>query len=619
MAARATASGALLACDAAAVAVGLVLANHAAGLFLGVLPPLLGLGFGVALWAVTERGERPGWAAPRLPTFAVGALALLGAAAALALFLHDTFTWVEAEEGQRNLFGYTLEASRDRLPGLTGGWREDDNPKVPFSALLEQLAFGMFPWMALAPIALGALGLGLVARRQEPAAGAGVEAASGGESSNSTGGAPQPARWAGYALFAWAAAAWLVATILARKVGPVVYPAVVAIAVAIGVWLDRLLARRRGEDDPGSLPLVALFALFAALVLSRDLYSVPDELTSLTSAASVKYPEGSSLHKAVLAFGVLFGLAAALGLFLWRGPYRSSWRPLALVIDWVGRRGLHAAVAIGLCFGLFLSHLWVPGLSARMSSRDVLGRYRELGRVGDLLGLLGNLGSGPTYYAGSDYVKLGSRNELIEFLQRKERVFALTRTAELCPLYKDSAKKQFRFHVVDKSHVQYMLLSNQLRSGEKDLNPLLKAVQRNLPDKIDHRLTVNFDNQIELIGVSMPRRVDRGSEFEMTLFYKILKPVTRPWKIFVHIDGPARINGDHTPVNGHCAMSYFQPGDYVIDRHTIKAGDITYPKTSYQVWTGFFVGSGGPSNNMKPLSGDPDKDSRVPIGHLELR
>ena len=600
-------AGLLLAVDAALVAAGLVLCNLSAGLLLGVLPPLAGVGVGALAWALADRPGRP--RPGHGPILVVGALSLAGAGIALVLFMEDTFRWLEpGQAGIGDGFLDRMVPVKEKLPALGATWKASGDVQVPFSAVLEQLGFGMFPWMALAPLAV--VGLALAAR--QPAAAASPDASA----------AAVRAPWGGAVLFAWAAVAWLVASILARKVGPVLYPAAVAVAVAVGVWLDRLLARRTAarEEEASSLPLVALFALLAALVLARNLMSAPEVLTSLTSLdGKVKYPEGSKLHLAVAGFGVLFGLAAAAGLFFWRGPYRPRWRPLAVVVDHAGRHGLHAAVAVALGFALFLSHVWLPGLSARMSSRDVLGAYRELRQEGDVLGLLGNLGSGPTYYAGSDYEKLGNRSELIEFLQRPGRVFALTRSNELCPLYKESSKRGFRFHVLDRSHVQYFLLSNQLRPGEKDENPLIDAVRRTPPERIDHPMSVNFEDQIELVGVNMPRRVSRGSEFEMVLIYKILKPVTRPWKIFVHIDGPARIGADHSPAGGHCAMSYFQPGDYVIDRHTVVAGDMTHPKTTYRVWTGFFVGSGGNFTNMKVKSGGkPDRDHRVPIGSIEI-
>ncbi len=470
--------------------------------------------------------------------------------------------------------------------------------------------------MALAPLAVVRLALGR----------AGGDDVAGDPTIASDGRAASPAPWAGHALFAWVALAWIIATIAARKVGPVQYPAIAGIAVAIGLWLDDLLAARSApsSDDAGhgAYPLLALFGLLAALVIGKDLVSMPDELVSLT-AAGVKYPEGAKLHHFITPFAVLFGLSLAAGLFLWRGPYQlhlpRRGRDLVAVL---GRWGLHAAVVIGVLFALFIAQVWIPGLAGRMSSRDVLEVYRERRQEGDVLGILGNLGTGPSYYAGTDFEKLGSRQDLLAFLARKQRVFALTRASELCPLHKESAKRGFRYHVLDDRNTQFLLFSNQLRPGEVDQNPLGSAIRRTPPTNIKKKLSANFDGQIELVGVNLPERVARGKKFQMTLFYKVLKPVTRPWKIFVHVNAPnapANITGDHAPIRGRCSTTYFQPGDYIVDTFEVKAGDVSYPKTTYQVFTGFFVGGSGNYTNMKALSGNPDERDRVPVGSIQVR
>jgi hypothetical protein len=255
-----------------------------------------------------------------------------------------------------------------------------------------------------------------------------------------------------------------------------------------------------------------------------------------------------------------------------------------------------------------------------MSSRDVLARYRELRREGDVLGILGNLGSGPTYYAGSDYEKLANRSDLIRFLGRKERVFALTRASEMCSLQKEKYKKGFPFFVVDDENVQFRLLSNKLLEGEEDLNPLVDTVSRTPPKGIDSAPRAAWDGQIELVGAEIPKSVERGDTAEVTFIYKIVKPVTRPWKVFVHIDSkaPPRIIGDHPFAGGYCPASTFQAGDYVIDRFDVRVPD-SANRGEHRVWTGFFVGSAGNYTNMKVTTGTPDDNNRVDIGAIQVR
>jgi 4-amino-4-deoxy-L-arabinose transferase-like glycosyltransferase len=593
-------AGALIAGDLAALAAGVLLVRESAGDLFGLVPPLAGFGIGVLVWGLIDRRRMPGLS----PAVLVGAVALIAAAAALAGFLYQHFSWVEAGPGDRHLFGWTLDADAKRIAELGAPWKDAGDVQIPFSAAFEQIAFGLYPWVALAPVALVALVLGILRARDS------------GEAD-----AESPAAFAGPVLFAWTAIALVLTTIAIRKITPVLFPAVGAIAVAIGVWMDSLLARRERDDDQaGSLPLLAFFVLSAALVIGKDISASPEEFTSLTAAGqAVKYPEGAKLHHSIFALGALFGLCGFAGLFLWRGPYRLIQGGRDLVAT-VGRFGLHAAVAVAVLLALYVSHSWIPGLSARMSSRDVLARYRELRRDGDLLGILGNLGSGPTYYAGSDYQKLNNRGDLIRFLGRKERVFALTRASEMCALQKEKFKKGFPFFVVDDENVQFRLLSNKLPDGEEDLNPLNDAVSRTPPKGVRSAPLAGWEDQIELVGAILPTKVERGARFEATFIYKIGKPVTRPWKVFVHIDAkaPPRIIGDHGFAGGHCPISTFQPGDYVIDRFEVKVPD-SANRGEHRVWTGLFVGSAGNYTNMKVTTGTPDDNNRVDIGTIEVR
>jgi hypothetical protein len=76
--------GALIACDFAALASGILLAREAGGDLMGLVPPLGGFGVGLLIWALLDRrrGE------PLMPAGAVAAIALVGAIGALVAFLH---------------------------------------------------------------------------------------------------------------------------------------------------------------------------------------------------------------------------------------------------------------------------------------------------------------------------------------------------------------------------------------------------------------------------------------------------------------------------------------------------------------------------------------------------
>jgi outer membrane protein OmpA-like peptidoglycan-associated protein len=50
-----------------------------------------------------------------------------------------------------------------------------------------------------------------------------------------------------------------------------------------------------------------------------------------------------------------------------------------------------------------------------------------------------------------------------------------------------------RYHVLDDTSANYLLVSNQLRGHEKDKNPLAGVITRELPRNIRRQLSANFD------------------------------------------------------------------------------------------------------------------------------
>lgn len=592
--------------DVALVAVGAVLAYLSAALFLGVFVPLAALavaciGGVVALYTSGGDPAETRWSRGHLAT--VGSLCIIGALVCFAVVFYYVYDWRDPVPGTRQIFGQSFIPTEQYIETLGGKWRLRDDLSSNFNSLFEQIAYGAFPWSILAPIAIAHLMM-----------------------------SPRDGRktWAGYVVVAWAVIGWIVATIMVRKVGPVMYPALGAMAVAIGLWLDQLMKARADADAgdapgdeslPVRMPLIALAVMLGVFVLAKDLQAFPDKITSIHLVdQTVKYPKGTSIKFGILVLGALFGGSMFAGLWLWKHKTRRA-GGVRRVAYYAGRYGVQAGLGVGLAFALFLTQVWTPTLSRKLSSKHLFSVFRSLKSSGDVLGVMGNTGSGPKYYAGGNYEKLNNRSALIDFLERDERVFALAPASELCPVHR-SAKGEFDYYVLDDTHARFLLLSNVLKSdkGESDKNPLARAIVRDEPEDIKTRVSANFDNKIELIGVDMPRKVGRGDTFTMKLYFKVLAPIGGSWKLFIHFDGGGlRFQGDHDPINGRCGTTFWQKGDYIVDTFEVEAGDMTYSKTDYRAWIGFFYGSSGNWKNMPVVSKDKDDNNRVPVGVISVR
>lgn len=131
----------------------------------------------------------------------------------------------------------------------------------------------------------------------------------------------------------------------------------------------------------------------------------------------------------------------------------------------------------------------------------------------------------------------------------------------------------------------------------------LREAPASLPNKPLARVV--WDGSVELIGWEAPARVRLGEAFQITLILKVIKPLDRSWKIFVHAETPkVRVNGDHEPIGGQCLTSTWKAGDVIVDRVDLRL-DPSFDRGTYEVWVGFFSGW-EPSWKNLALSDAPD-------------
>lgn len=601
-----------------ALASGSWLAFQGGGALLGLLPPLAAFAiagaFGVTLAA---RAVRNVWASidrrpvrPTMPAMtdvaqaAVGMIAGLAALGLGAWIIYQIFELGPLTVGTRQVFGRSILTS-DCYSSLLGGvWRQDDDMRSTYDSLFEQIGFGMFPWGVLVPIALGGLATGACGERR---------------------------RFAGSVVLGWAAAAWLCATVFNRKVGFALYPGFPACAVAVGVWLDAVLERRDelARDDAdctswkqSSWALIGLVLLAGVVVMAKDLSAFPERLTSLlVGNDQIKYPSNARLFGAPMkawlwVIGLGVALPLALSAWFWRPDRRSA-------VEVVTRYGVIVGMVSTACAGLFWTHGWHRGLSENLSSKQVFEVYRDTSKPGEPLAIMGSMGNAPRYYAGGRTETIAGRDQLLEYLARPSRVFALAPASELCPIHAQRGETG-GYYVLDDTNARFILLSNQLGNA-KDRNPLAAAMTSTAPSwlaKVGEKPMGTWDNQIQLVGVRAPQKVTRGKNFSMTLVFKVLAPVSGAWKVFVHVDGGgSRIIGDHWAIRERCATNFWKVGDYIIDTFEIEAGNASFPAQHYDIWVGFFTGSNPNWRNM-PVTAAPDgqKDgnNRVRVGQVRL-
>jgi hypothetical protein len=518
---------------------------------------------------------------------ATALLATAIAAIVLAALIYQMFSLRDPQPGltppQREVLGHAIVAPACWSPALGGVWRAEDDIRIIYDGTFEQIAYGTFPWGVLAPIAFASL-LAMTGKR----------------------------RALGVLALAWAGASWIASELFLRKVGFMLYAGFPAFAVAIGAWLDGLLDRDDGESRwPAAGVLVGAFAVLAIVDLGKDLQSFTEKLTSLlVGGDSIAYPPQSQwlfvpTRLWLLVLGGVFSLAFACAL-----SFRSNR---------IRRIGAIATGVLTIVLAAFWAFGWQPALAQNLSSKTMFDTVASLAKPGDALVIMGDLGGAPKDYAPALKPEpAAARPAIIAALNRTTRVFAIAPETERCSIHREMGAKPY--YLVDDRNAHSLLLSNKL-DGTTDKNPLSKMIVHAQPTGIRFKPKgrVVWENKIELLGWDIPPTVSRSSRFTITTYYKILGSVGQSYTALYHFDSNQfgrAFNGDHPPIDGKCATSTWQAGDYIIDTNTIWAGNATTPKGSYEVWTGFFTGSSGNYKNMT-LSEAPG-DMRDPTDRVKI-
>ncbi|HEX4461317.1 MAG TPA: glycosyltransferase family 39 protein [Polyangia bacterium] len=553
--------------DALIACVGLVLGQLAAGMLVGIVAPLAGVALALVLGAPSRR---------------LGGYAL--AAVALALFVWTGVAWSHPA-------GYSA---------LLGGTPHPFLSTVVFTNPLKQLGFGLFPWIALLPMAgIHALQSTTSDGPLVAAEGRGVAAGSGGEPG-------ERQQFGQLVLVAWFVALYIAATLQAAGAQELLLPAAPAALLLIGAWLDDLL------DSPDAQPFAALTAALGVIIVGRDFYVFPEQFVGVHMLETIRWPGPlTAIPYVIVGFACFFAgvIAVALGVPLARAsaPVEAKLRGRFILVG--------GAIAASLVMALGTAHYVVPHVSKHLSSRDLYGKTKALDPNAPL-GQYRFNATGSAYYSGGKApTNLPSLDDLFRFLGKSERVFVMAGVDELPSIDQHAKQKSLGYYVVDDSSSRYLTLSNRLGPKEHDLNPLKLYVSDKAPTPA-HPAAIDFDHKVELIGWDAPPVVEKGQDIKLRLYFKVLAPIAGSYKVFVHIDGAGtRINGDHAPLEGRFATNYWVPGFFITDEHNIRPDRGTENSGFYNIFIGLYQGA----ERMKVLAGPSDGDNRAKLGTLTVR
>jgi hypothetical protein len=110
---------------------------------------------------------------------------------------------------------------------------------------------------------------------------------------------------------------------------------------------------------------------------------------------------------------------------------------------------------------------------------------------------------------------------------------------------------------------------------------------------VPNPLSINFDNQIELVGYELSTLAPAAGEtVELTLYWRALQPVPEDYVVFAHILDPRSstqyAGSDAMPADWTQPTSIWQPGEIIVDTHTMTVNADT-PPDIYEVEVGLYL------------------------------
>lgn len=130
---------------------------------------------------------------------------------------------------------------------------------------------------------------------------------------------------------------------------------------------------------------------------------------------------------------------------------------------------------------------------------------------------------------------------------------------------------------------------------------------------------VDFGDEIELLGVSMRNLLASPTSFEITYYWRCLKPIRENLAVFVHITNPSgetSYQQDHWPAAGHYPTAVWKKDEIIRERYVVIVPS-SLPAGLYQIRVGWY----DPASKRRlpiTLAGTSDGADRAPAAEFEV-
>jgi hypothetical protein len=147
--------------------------------------------------------------------------------------------------------------------------------------------------------------------------------------------------------------------------------------------------------------------------------------------------------------------------------------------------------------------------------------------------------------------------------------------------------------------------------SEDDIKAARENVLKEPPATIQHPVNATLEDKLIYLGCDVDTEiVSPGKAFTLTHYWKVLKPISDEWKLFVHLESPdskkSHLNADHVPINGKYPLHIWKTGEIIRDIHRVSV-PATWPGNAVEIYVGAWKGP----LRMKITAGPHDAENRV--------
>lgn len=368
--------------------------------------------------------------------------------------------------------------------------------------------------------------------------------------------------------------------------------------------------------------LFALLVLEAALVGFLLLTAVSERLVHLPQLEGF----GTFTRKLVAWAAVCVPLAplAPLGAMLLRDLARVAFRPQQSGQSAVAPTRAQALLLVFAALGGVASLGFYPALARQLSPQEALASYRALAKAKEPLGIIGEQSEAAHYQGAPDAQSLDGVETAFDWLASDattERRWLVLRKADLPELNaRFRSLRHTNLPVLDARSSEVLLASNRKAKGEHDENPFAPSVL-DAPPPIQHPLHAVLGGKLEVLGWGVRSvtgdiqpSVTPGTTYRLSVYLRVLAPLSGAWQTFVHIDGlQRRFNADHEPLDGKYPMRLWRQNDVIVDTTDILL-EPNFSPGAYRVYFGLFSG-----DRRLAVTEGTQSDDRIVAGTLQVR